>query len=572
MTTRRIRFAGVLLLSLLVSIVAISPHFRIGEAGRKGWRGGTMPVSHDGMMHLNQMQSFWRGLSSGLVYPRWDEMTHQGYGAPVTIFYPPGTYYLTSLLFALLGDWMRVIKIANLTLLVLSGLAIYLYARRYLGVAASLVSMALYVVAPYHLINIYQRGALAELTGFIWLPLTLLFAERLGSDRGESHEWPIPDFAGLAVCFGAFLYCHPPTAYQTLLIFSPLMVAERLARRRRSGEGAGLRGMALIAGGLLWGMLLAAAYFFPAWLERGLINSDDVAKTWPYHASYVFDYAQQHYDRSADPFPGRIDAIWLFNSVAVAAAGVTLWLTSRRQRTSDGQHGGVRLWLAAGALASLMMTSPSAVVGRLIPGIEIGVFSWRMLTISSLTTALAVGACLDRRCGSAWRRHCAVGVATIIFCGALFTCYQYVVRPMYDAPAFIPQPTHFNLSLLPVGVPVKLPESEPASLVAGKGSVSVLDWQPEYRRLRLDLTTQATLRVRTSYFPGWTALLNEEVSAIEVGPLGEIRLNLPAGQHDLKLTFSATPVRFRSSLISIGAIILLLLLTAARGVLACRLG
>lgn len=539
-------------------MLAVFPHYWIGEDREKGCCGGAMPLSHDGWMHLNQMQSFWRGLSSGRIYPRWDEATHQGYGAPVTSFYPPGVYYLTSVLYAVLGDWVRVIKASNLALMILSGLAFYLYARRRLGIAASLAGMALYIFAPYHLINIYQRGALAELTGFIWMPLVLLFAERLGSDRGGprlGRRWML-DVAGLAASFGAFLFSHPPTAYQMLIIFSPAMVVQGAAvSLRRRGDGLDPRGVALISLGLLYGVLLAAAYFFPAYLEKGLVNSSDVEKSWPYHASYVFDYKQHYYDRLKDVFFVRIDRIWLLNVVLMAASGAVFWVMGRGGRAKRGLRAWI--WLAAGGLASFMMTAPSAAVGRLFPGIEIGVFSWRMLTITSLTTALVGGACLDLRGGSIGRRLAAAGIPALMLCAVVaFSCW-YVVRPMYRAQAFYPLASHYNYATLPVRVPRDLPDIERVSLVSGSGAVGVEAWEPEYRMIVLNLETPARLRFRTSYFPGWTAVLDGREVATELGRLGEIQLSVPPGNHELKLEFRATPARFLSALISVVALALL---------------
>jgi hypothetical protein len=80
---------GMLLLCALVTTVAVVPFFYIGEDRAVGCCGGEMPVTHDAWMHFNQMQSFYRGLAAGRVYPRWQEDTHSGYGAPTTSFYPP---------------------------------------------------------------------------------------------------------------------------------------------------------------------------------------------------------------------------------------------------------------------------------------------------------------------------------------------------------------------------------------------------------------------------------------------------------------------------------------------------
>ncbi len=186
-----------------------------------------MPVTHDSWMHYNQMNAFWQSLSAGIAYPRWDENTH-GYGAPTTSFYPPGVYYLTSAVYFVARDWWTAWAGFYWLTMLASAAAIFVYARQSLSRGASLVAAAVYVFAPYHLLNQYQRGAISEFTSFVWIPLCLLFAEKLVAERlvhhrsaenSEAAQSRLTSFAGLAASFGAFLWTHPPTAYQFLLVF-----------------------------------------------------------------------------------------------------------------------------------------------------------------------------------------------------------------------------------------------------------------------------------------------------------------------------------------------------------------
>src|SRR5262245_1150870 len=158
--------------SALIAITAIAtlPFFVIGEDQAIGCCGGAMPVTHDSWMHFNQMRAFYRGLESGRIYPRWDDATHGGYGAPSLEFYPPVPYYCTSIFYFLTRDW-REVWIGFYWLASLGSVAaIYWYARQTMSRAASLVASTTYVFAPYHLINQYQRGAIAEFLSFVWTP------------------------------------------------------------------------------------------------------------------------------------------------------------------------------------------------------------------------------------------------------------------------------------------------------------------------------------------------------------------------------------------------------------------
>jgi 6-pyruvoyl-tetrahydropterin synthase related domain len=545
------------LLCICLSSLAVLPFFFIGEDPEAGCCGGEMPVTHDGVMHYNQMRSFRDGLAAGRVFPRWESETHYGHGAPTTSFYPPGVYYLTSLFYWLLGDWRRVFFLLHLVMMMASGGAIYWYARQTMSRGASLMAMAVYIIAPYHLINQYQRGAIAEQMSFIWMPLILLFADRLRRDKRS-----LADFAALAILFAAFLYSHPPTAYQFVLVFGSCFSIWAV----RQGNW---RGLGLIALSLVVGSLIAAAYFYPAIVEQPLIYADDVERTWPYHSSYVFDYAQKNYDRINNQFFVRIDNIWVFSAVAIVLTGSILPIIRNHIESID-LRSSMFFWIAAGALAVFLMTRYSYPLGRLIPKIEIGVFSWRLLSLASLAVALLAGLCWQAAIDMIGKRRlpalilCAAA-SGLILAAAIAVSAWYIVMPMYRVEAFKPIPEHYNYATLPRGVPRDVPKMEPAQLASGTGSVKVELWQPEFRRIRVETDRADQLQFRTSNYPGWTASVDGRVTEIKTGDAGMIVIDLPAGEHSVTLDFRSTPVRRMSVLITlISSVILFLLVVIAR--------
>ncbi|MEO6726933.1 MAG: hypothetical protein ABIU20_08820 [Blastocatellia bacterium] len=389
---------AVAVICVALTSLAVLPFFIIGEDQKVGCCGGEMPITQDAWMHYIQMNAFWQSLASGIIYPRWDENAHV-YGAPTTSFYPPGAYYLTSTIYFFARGWVETWAGFYWLTMLASAAAIYWYARQRVSRGASLVAMAAYVFAPYHLINQYQRGAMSEFTSFIWVPLGLLFAGRLlGVEqssvcfvgrRNRLNSVPLA-FAGLAASFGAFLWTHPPTAYQFVLVFGACVAVSAI----RAGKW---RELGWIVLSLIFGSMLAAAYFYPAIAEQRLVNYDDVARVWPYHDSYVFDFSQNVYDHVGNPFFVRLDRIWTFNLATILIAAAVLWRFTRAARMGGRDNVPWRQWAAAGLFASFLMTKYSAPLGRLIPKIETGVFSWRMLALTSFATAMFVATIAD--CG-----------------------------------------------------------------------------------------------------------------------------------------------------------------------------
>jgi hypothetical protein len=556
-------FLTVTLLCTFCGSLASLPFFAIGEDRKVGCCGGEMPVTHDSWMHFNQMQSFAEGLASGRLYPRWDETTH-GYGAPTTSFYPPGVYYLTSAAYFLGGDWRWAWVGFYWLTSTAAALSCYWYARQRLSRAGASLAMFLYVFAPYHLINQYQRGAMGEFFGFVWVPLVLGFADRLlgNKDQASGVRDALSDLTGLAVSFGALLWTHPPTAYQLLLVFGPWTAIAAL-RRRRWGR------MAFVVGGLVLGSMLAGAYFYPAIVEQGLVNYDDVERTWPYHASYVFDYSQTVYDRSANPFFSRIDQIWVFNLTIICLSAAVAWRRSGRDRNEGRQQAFDPMswrWIAAGVWASFLMTRFSAPLGDLIPMIHTGVFSWRMLTLTSLAAALLAGALADLRLpdfsgprAALWKYSIPV-VAAVCTVGLSF---WIVVWPVLRGQAFEPNPDHYNFATLPRGASRETPPMEKVQTRSGSGRISIDRWSPEFRQLRIDADVDDQLQFRTLNFPGWTATMDDQAVPIKNGEAQNIVIDLPPGSHRISLEFKPTPIRRFgqwSTIVSFGLVILLTVL------------
>jgi hypothetical protein len=526
-------------LAFALATLASLPFFYIGEDRKVGCCGGEMPITHDAWMHYNQMRAFAEGLAAGRIYPRWDEATH-GFGAPTTSFYPPGIYYITSGFYFITRSWDGAWIGFYLFTMASSVAAFYFYAVRRMSSLAASIAAAVYAFAPYHLLNQYQRGAMGEFTSFIWIPLVLLFTEDLLEKDQPSRR----AFAGLAASFAAFLWTHPPTAFQSILVFGPLLFLQAAWQKR-------WRAIGIVSLSLLFGSMLAAAYFYPAIAEQRLVNYDDIQRTWPYHASYVFDFTQQVYDRAANPFFGRLDRIWAFNAVIVSVL-LAICIGIRKRLDGKLRQRAISIYGPTGMLSVFLMTRYSKPIGQWIPKIEIGVFSWRMLALTSFAAAILGGAVVEMRGRFQGIDRCLiVGIGAIALLATIAMSFIYVGWPMWRGQAFEPNPEHYNFATLPRGAPREVPQWEKVRLPAGQGRLEVLYWSPESRRLRVDLPVGDRLQFRTFCFSGWTAMIDGVQAPIQLGAYRNIELDLPAGTHEIRLEFLSTTIRRASNWISV---------------------
>src|SRR5712691_2172411 len=309
------------LLCIGLSAFAVVPFFFMGQSETGGGAFELrMPTTHDMFLHYDQMRSFYTGLAAGEIYPRWEEETNRGFGSPTTSYYPPGIYYLTSACYAITRDWLRALLDAHLVMMIASAASLYIYARQVMGRGAATAAMAAYIFLPYHTADQYQRGAMAELLVFVWMPLMLLFGERLMNAPSQARRRSaLFSIAGLAASYGAFLWSHPPTAYQFTLGFGVYVLVLSVMRKEWKGLVAVGVAMAL-------GIGLAAVYLLPAAIEQNLIHREYISETWPYHKTYIFVHDLYNAEVHSGFFK-LIDWIWITGTAIIAIGGITLlWL------------------------------------------------------------------------------------------------------------------------------------------------------------------------------------------------------------------------------------------------------
>jgi hypothetical protein len=234
---------------------------------------GTL-LSHSSHLNLIWAQQFAEQVRTGILYPRWLPDSFDGLGAPTFYFYPPLSFWIDALVSVVTFDALPVSYRLPLTwvlLLWLSALAMYAWLARETGsrTAAFWGSLA-YMIAPYHLLDVYVRGALAEFATFAVLPL-LALAILLMSEQHRAG------FGLLVVAFAALLLSHLPTALLVSATLIPLYVFFRAWRLsdRRAAVRLVLR--CALAGALAIG--LAASYLLPAaelqrWISADLFWTD----------------------------------------------------------------------------------------------------------------------------------------------------------------------------------------------------------------------------------------------------------------------------------------------------------
>src|SRR5215208_8498701 len=242
---------AIVLGALIASSIIVSPFFLSRSEKTSSGMALRVAQTHDLVQHLAVMKDFDAVLKSGHLYPRWLPDYNKGYGGPWMDFYPPGFYYLTSLVNLVTNDWISTLFILSILGLAASGIAFYLLSRLFYGRAASAAAALLYMALSCHVVDLYWRGALPQFMGFIFLPMIVYFAFRLGAG------YRAYDYAGLALSYGLFLMTHSPVSL--LMTYALAFYALAWSARERDWKIALRLGL-----GMGLGIMLGAIYWLPA--------------------------------------------------------------------------------------------------------------------------------------------------------------------------------------------------------------------------------------------------------------------------------------------------------------------
>jgi len=177
--------------------------------------GPTLPRASDVSYHAQWARGFIDALRDGAAYPRWVSDTNRGFGAPIFVVYPPLPYYAVAAVSLVSPNLVEALRWTLIVASFLSGIAFLLAARDFASEAAAAAGAALYVLLPYHAVDLYDRFALAEFLAFLWFPPLFLAVGRLAR-RPSAAAW-----LALAGAYAGLLLTHLMSAYLVLFVLAP---------------------------------------------------------------------------------------------------------------------------------------------------------------------------------------------------------------------------------------------------------------------------------------------------------------------------------------------------------------
>jgi 6-pyruvoyl-tetrahydropterin synthase-like protein len=488
---------------------------------------------------MSWVKQFTQVLREGVWLPRWLPDSNGGYGSPIFVFYSPLVYYVTALFQWAFGSLIFSMKLVRGLGLFLSGLAMWVHASDFLDKRIALAVSIVYLAIPFHVLDVSYWSLYAETWAWVWFPLILFFLHRIRKDPGVTVN-----VLGLSLGYAGLILTHLVSAY----MFSLLILAFWLICWMR-GEAIDRQLRTLAA--LLAGLALAAFYLFPALYEQKFVRLEysTMLPEFDFHNTFLF------FPNSAltatNPFQSKtIHLLQLITLLQCIWMLLSMRLQSPKKSPCLRLHQETSFQFAVAIVCLFLMTSLSTPIWHWVPGLSRIQFSTRWLSIYSLAVAVIAGAGFQVYCSgtTGMAKLMVMGHLTLTFAAALASlliilggcflkdeCNKTAAAGIYNAPEYNPRGMkHWKQRVI-------YPEDPPYSLIEGKGQVTIKRWSSHDRELIISADGPVRVRIRTLYYPGWTASCDgRRMASIADPETGQILVNIPAGLHQLQIMFKNT--------------------------------
>lgn len=539
---------------------------------------GYFMFAHDARHTVYFMQMFDAAFRDGALFPRWAADMVFGYGYPLWIILAPLPYYGAEF-FHLLGfDLPSAIKALEAVGWFGAALGMYLFAARVMDRNAGLVAAIAYLFVPYHVVDLYVRGAMPEFLAFVFPPFilwTIYQIYAIGCARYVALG---------ALAYGGMLLTH----VQMTVLFSPVIAGYMLilwyderrttnALQSPSPVPRPLSPVPLLLSSLsiLWGVALTAVFLLPVLLEQRYLTNDPliggffnfrlhfVNPSQLVSPSWGYGYAGIN---GNDQFSLQLGILPLF-------FGIVALVALKRGDALRPQVVYFAVVVLGAVLAMLAISTPLWELAA--PVVAFTQFPWRVLFVSAFGLAFLAGAAL-RALGQAGTAYSANGSLTgALLCSLVLAFAMFpVARPQYTETQFTWNTLmDFQVEdreLLGDTIWVQTrPQTSPlveqyhagnltqkATVLEGSASLELLQRRPSGDTLRIDAAAPSRILFYTRYFPGWSATLDNAPIPIEPsGEQGLIALNVPSGTHTVSTHWGTTPPRVVGALISLLALL-----------------
>lgn len=547
------KYADVLIILVLL-VFTVSPLFV------PGW----FPVHDD--EQIGRLFELNKDVVTGQLPPRLAQDLGFGFDYPLFNFYPSFVYYIAEI-FHLVGfSYIISTKLMIGLGFLLAGVAMYIFAKEYVGKKGAIVAAIAYCYAPYHSVDVYVRGALPEFWAYVFVPLIFWSYVKLAQKNSYIY----------VVTSAIFVACLALTHDLILMMSSFFLAGFYIYLLLQSKRKKDL--FIKICISVLLGLAFCAYFWIPEYFEKGytmvyLLTQQSA----DYHQHFVC--IKQFFDSPwgyGGSVPGCSDGLsFQVGQAQFILAFLSLVFSAFFILKKKG-YGLAVLFIILFLFSLFIQTKYSVFIWNKIPQFAYIQFPWRFLIFSDFTIAMLVAYVFSFIKKEKIKMIIAIIMTLILILmnKDFFRPSQYlrsVTDANYTALSVIRWRTSaMSYEYTPIGISTKMSiygdtivninqnqiPTKDYSVVSGKMTVNTLEDIPQQKVFHVTVTKPGIFRFNTFTFPGWkTYIDNNEVAYSANNKYKLITISVPQGAHILRATFNDTPIRTISNGISAASII-----------------
>jgi hypothetical protein len=542
---------------------------------------GFFPVHDD--TQVARVHQMHKALSDGMVPARWVPDLGYGFGYPIYNFYAPLAYYIGALFMFLGFNALVATKLMIGFGIVAAGIFMYFLSKEFWGKIGGLMSSLLYIYAPYHALNAYVRGAIAELWAYAFIPLAFFGIYKvytvlesypkssLKKSKIKNNLWWWVTLS--AVSYAAIILSHNLTA----MMVSPFIFffAFYLYVKLRISKIIYKHYYVLI--GLLIGIMLSAFYWLPVPFEMKFTDVLSVVgggSDYRDHFACLIQLWNSPWGYAGSA-PGCVDGF----SLKIGKLHILLSLLSLPgllflYRIDKKRYFLIILFILFLLLSVFLTVSQSKFIWDSIPQMAFFQFPWRFLILITFLTSFLGGA-------GFWIAENMIVknrlIKYVYWAGSVLFAISIIVL---DSKVFLPQ--HFSTKspkdyvsdyelkwrvskisdeympkdfLRPM-----IPSMVPGARIITNKDVRISDFTEKTNHISFNVSTSrdTELGINLAYFPGWHVYIDKEQQWFGYSKKGLV-LKIPAGERKVDIKFTQTPIEMIGNAISVAGVLMLII-------------
>ncbi len=518
---------------LIVSLPVISPLTKPGFF-----------PTHDGEWAVVRLAEMNRELKDLQIPPRWSDFLNHGYGYPLFLFTYPFPYYLGEVFHVLGFGLVNSIKLLFLLSVLLSGVFMFLLGYELEGEVAGFIAAALYIYAPFRLVDIYVRGSLGESLSFALFPLLFWLSLRL------IQEPNLLKLVLTSTVLAILILTHNVMA----LIFTPIWLIFSLVAVKYYYEDINKYLFRWLVPILVLGLGLSSYFWLPAlWEKKFIYLSQSPLSNLTTNFINPMEFFNSPWNYGVRP---SFQLGWIHILIFILGI-LTLLLEKGMDRKKNLFLG---FYILVSAFVLMILTLPISYPFWKLPLLSTIDFPWRLMAPITFFLSLGVMFATKRK----WVRYFVYAFIVLsFFLIPNFAKPQEYFQKEDDYYRNIDATTTSADELMPIWVNDK-PKNKYQNKVeveTGRADISAIDFNSKHIAFVLNALTPARLRINSIYFPGWEYTLDGNKTNIEyINSKGLVTVDLPVGTHRIAGTFGATTVRKWADIITIGSLAITLVI------------